>query len=571
MKKKLVSLLMTGMLLAGALTGCSGAGASPEAPSEAGSETVPGTQAVEDIQAVGDIQAVEDIQTAAGASAAEQVGAQDSVQAGAPKYVFLFIGDGMSYPQVQLTNYFLSASQADAGKTVAVDGEEKTILQSKNHLAMMDFPVAGSAQTFDSTSFAPDSASTATSIATGKKTWSGSINVSEDFTQTYETIAEKLKAQKDYKIGVLSTVNLNHATPAAFYAHQASRSSYYDIGLELIESGFDYFAGGGLLQITGKNEDQEDLYTLAENAGYQVVKTQAEAEALGADSGKVIVIDEHLADSSAMSYELDRGQEEWALADYVEKGIEVLDNETGFFMMVEGGKIDWACHANDAASTITDTIALDNAVEKAVEFYEQHPEETLIIVTGDHETGGLTIGFAGTDYDTFLKNFENQKISYAKFDSDYVSVYKENKTDFAQVMLDVTELFGLQAPAGEGSSATQQKDSADLHPESGNDGALVMTDYEYGLLKGAYETTMSRTGEEEEFAQDEYIRYGSYEPLTVTITHILNNKSGVNFGSYAHTGLPVEVLVKGTGSDSFDGYYDNTDIYNRLAALLGVE
>ncbi|WP_455618429.1 alkaline phosphatase [Eisenbergiella sp.] len=560
-KKKLVSLLMAGMLLAGALAGCSGAGAAPEASGEAGSETVQGTQDA-DIQATEDSRNAEDVQAAAGASAAGQ--------AGAPKYVFLFIGDGMSYPQVQLTNYFLSASQADAGKTVAVDGEEKTILQSKNHLAMMDFPVAGSAQTFDSTSFAPDSASTATSIATGKKTWSGSINVSEDFTQTYETIAEKLKAQKDYKIGVLSTVNLNHATPAAFYAHQASRSSYYDIGLELIESGFDYFAGGGLLQTTGKNEDQEDLYTLAENAGYQVVKTQAEAEALGADSGKVIVIDEHLADSSAMSYELDRKQEEWALADYVVKGIEVLDNENGFFMMVEGGKIDWACHANDAASTITDTIALDNAVEKAVEFYEQHPEETLIIVTGDHETGGLTIGFAGTDYDTFLKNFENQKISYAKFDSDYVSAYKENKTDFAEVMVDVTELFGLQVPAGEGSSATQQKDSADFHPESGKDGALVMTDYEYGLLKGAYETTMSRTGEEEEFAQDEYIRYGSYEPLTVTITHILNNKSGVNFGSYAHTGLPVEVMAKGNGADSFDGYYDNTDIYNRLAALLGV-
>lgn len=552
------------MLLAGALAGCAGAGAVPEASGEAGSETVQGTQAA-------DIPAAEDVQAAAGAAAAGQVGAQGAGLAGAPKYVFLFIGDGMSYPQVQLTNYFLSASRADAGKTVAVDGEEKTILQSKNHLTMMDFPVAGSAQTFDSTSFAPDSASTATSIATGKKTWSGSINVSEDFTQTYETIAEKLKAQKDYKIGVLSTVNLNHATPAAFYAHQASRSSYYDIGLELIESGFDYFAGGGLLQTTGKNEDQEDLYTLAENAGYQVVKTQAEAEALGAESGKVIVIDEHLADSSAMSYELDRQEEEWALADYVEKGIEVLDNENGFFMMVEGGKIDWACHANDAASVITDTIALDNAVEKAVEFYEQHPEETLIIVTGDHETGGLTIGFAGTDYDTFLKNFENQKISYAKFDSDYVSAYKENKTDFTEVMQDVTELFGLQAHAGEGSSATQQKDSADLHPESGNDGALVMTDYEYGLLKSAYETTMSRTGKEEEFAQDEYIRYGSYEPLTVTITHILNNKSGVNFGSYAHTGLPVEVLVKGNGADSFDGYYDNTDIYNRLAALLGVK
>ena len=552
MRKKIVSVLLAGMMLAAALTGCTGTGTQQESAGQTG-------QSQEESLAPAESQA-----------SAESTGVEET-QAGVPKYVFLFIGDGMSYPQVQLTNYYLSASQGQNAGTVTVEGEEKTKLDSKNNLTMMSFPIAGSAQTYDSTSFAPDSASTATSIATGKKTWSGSINVSEDFTQTYETIAEKLKAQKDMKIGILSTVNLNHATPAAFYAHQASRSSYYDIGLEMIDSGFDYFAGGGLLQPTGKEKDKEDLYALAEAAGYKVVQTQAEAEALKAEDGKVIAIDEHLADSSAMSYELDRAEEEWALADYVEKGIEVLDNDNGFFMMVEGGKIDWACHANDAASTITDTIALDNAVEKAVEFYNEHPEETLIIVTGDHETGGLTIGFAGTDYDTFLKNFENQKISYAKYDSDYVSGYKENKTDFETVMKDVTELFGLQAPAGTDSETTQQKDSADQHPESDNDGALVMTEYEYGQLKAAYETTMSRTGEEAEFAQDEYIRYGSYEPLTVTITHILNNKSGINFGSYAHTGLPVEVLVQGVGAESFDGYYDNTDIYSKMAALLGVQ
>ena len=552
MRKKIVSVLLAGMMLAAALTGCTGTGTQQESAGQTG-------QSQEESLAPAESQV-----------SAESTGVEET-QAGVPKYVFLFIGDGMSYPQVQLTNYYLSASQGQNAGTVTVEGEEKTKLDSKNNLTMMSFPIAGSAQTYDSTSFAPDSASTATSIATGNKTWSGSINVSEDFTQTYETIAEKLKAQKDMKIGILSTVNLNHATPAAFYAHQASRSSYYDIGLEMIDSGFDYFAGGGLLQPTGKEKDKEDLYALAEAAGYKVVQTQAEAEALKAEDGKVIAIDEHLADSSAMSYELDRAEEEWALADYVEKGIEVLDNDKGFFMMVEGGKIDWACHANDAASTITDTIALDNAVEKAVEFYNEHPEETLIIVTGDHETGGLTIGFAGTDYDTFLKNFENQKISYAKYDSDYVSGYKENKTDFETVMKDVTELFGLQAPAGTDSETTQQKDSADQHPESDNDGALVMTEYEYGQLKTAYETTMSRTGEEAEFAQDEYIRYGSYEPLTVTITHILNNKSGINFGSYAHTGLPVEVLVQGVGAESFDGYYDNTDIYSKMAALLGVQ
>ena len=489
----------------------------------------------------------------------------------APKYVFLFIGDGMSYPQIQLTNYFVSANNQDGAQTVNVDGEDQTVLSSQNNLTMMQFPVAGSAQTYDSTSFAPDSASTATSIATGYKTWSGSINVSTDFSQEYETIAEKLKAQKDYKIGVVTSVNLNHATPAAFYAHQASRNSYYEIGLELIESNFDYFAGGGLLSPTGNEEDQTDLYQLAEEAGYTVVRTQAEAEALTADTGKTIVIEEHLADSDSMPYAMDLEEGRWGLADYVEKGIEMLDNDNGFFMMVEGGKIDWACHANDAAATISDTIAFDNAVAKAVEFYEEHPDETLILVTGDHETGGLTIGYAGTDYDTFLTNFNNQKLSFAKFDSDYVSGYKENKTDFETVMQDVTELFGLAAPAEEGASTTQQKDSADMHPESNNDGTLEMTQYEYDLLREAYDTTMSRTGEEEEFAQDEYIKYGSYEPLTVTITHILNNKSGINFGSYAHTGLPVEVFAQGVGQDNFSGYYDNTDIYNKLAALTGVE
>lgn len=542
MKKRAAVLLLAGAMTASVFTGCGG-------QQEAKTDTV-------------------STETNSQEKTAEENTIAET--ADAPKYVFLFIGDGMSYPQIQLTNYFLNASQDMNKGTATVKDEEKTILDSKNQLVMMDFPVAGSAQTYDSTSFAPDSASTATSIATGYKTWSGSINVSEDFQEKYETIAEKLKEQQNYKIGVVSSVNLNHATPAAFYAHQESRNNYYEIGLELIDSGFDYFAGGGLKKTTGSEGDKEDLYVLAEKAGYNVIKTQAEAEKLTSEDGKAIIIDEHLADSDAMAYEIDRQEGEWALADYVEKGIEVLDNDNGFFMMVEGGKIDWACHANDAASTITDTVALDNAVEKAVEFYNEHPDETLIIVTGDHETGGLTIGFAGTDYDTFLKNFENQKISYAKYDEDYVKQYKENKTDFDTVMKDITELFGLQVPNG-ANEDTQQKDSADLHPESEGEGALVMTEYEYEQLKSAYETTMARTGEEEEFGQEEYIKYGSYEPLTVTITHILNNKSGINFGSYAHTGLPVEVLVQGAGAEKFDGYYDNTDIYNTMAELLNVK
>ena len=471
-----------------------------------------------------------------------------------PKYVFLFIGDGMSYPQIQSTSDYLGAL-ADEDYWQAqpsLDDNQGAILDGPSYLNFMNFEAAGSAVTYDSNSFAPDSASTATSIATGYKTYSGSINVDETGTIEYETIAEKLHEQKGYSVGVITSVNLNHATPAAFYAHQASRSSYYEIGLEMIASDFEYFAGGGLLSPTGSEGDQEDLYALAAEAGYTVTRTQADAEKVGADTEKAILIDEDLADSDAMAYEIDRTEDMWSLADYVSKGIEVLsDDEDGFFMMCEGGKIDWACHANDAGSTIHDTVALADAVQVAIDFAAEHPEETLILVTGDHETGGLTIGFAGTDYDTYLDLLESQKISYAKFDSDYVAKYKENKTSFEDVMKDVTELFGLKTEGEEGDK-------------------LVLTEYELEQLRAAYEKSVNGTAASQ-YEQEEYVLYGTYEPLSVTITHIINNKSGVSFTSYSHTGLPVAVLAHGVNAEVFNGYYDNTEIYDKLADMLDVQ
>ena len=478
--------------------------------------------------------------TPAAEPSVQTLSSQTSPAQKAPKYVFLFIGDGMSYPQFQAASDYLGAM---------ADTNNDDILDGNVNLSFMDFPVAGSAVTYDSTSFCPDSAST--SISTGYKTYSGTINMDETATVAYETIAEKLREQFGWKIGVISSVNLNHATPAAFYAHQASRGNYYEIGEELVASGFEYFAGGGLLKPTGSAKDKTSLYDLAAQSGYQVVMTQAEAEAVTA--GPVLIIDEHLADSDAFAYENDRTEDMWALSDYVKKGIEVLDNDTGFFMMVEGGKIDWACHANDAGSTIADTIALSDAVEEAVAFAKQHPDETLILVTGDHETGGLTIGYAGTDYDTFLTNLSNQKISYAKYDSNYVAGYKENNTSFEDVMKDVEALFGLKLSGAE-------------------DDKLVLTDYEVQKLKDAYAATMDPDRAKADPAnQAEYVLYGTYEPLSVTITHLLNNKSGINFSSYAHTGLPVAVFAQGAGQDLFGGSYDNTQIYHKLADLLDVK
>lgn len=469
---------------------------------------------------------------------------------GTPKYVFVFVGDGMSYPQIQSAAYYAGKDAAGIVDVVK-NSENAGDSPAMKNLSFYDFPVAGSASTYDATSFAPDSASTATSIFTGYKTHSSSINVDITKKIKYRTIAEQLRDQKKWKIGVVSTVNLNHATPAATYAHQASRKSNYAIGQELVESNFDYFAGGALMEPQDKKNDKTSIYELAKSAGYKVCFTQNDANSLQ-NGDKAIVVAETLADGDAMSYDNDRKNDEWALRDYVRKGIEVLDNKKGFFMMVEGGKVDWACHANDARSSIADTLALSAAVEEAIEFYNKHPKETLIIVTADHETGGLTIGYAGTDYNLFFRTLDNQKISYAKFDSDYVSNYKKNGTSLEEVMTDVEQLFGLKLPGSEGSN---------------KNGGLVLTDYEYSRIKTAYEKTIKNDNSRTQMVYD---LYGTYEPLTITITHILNAKSGLGWTSNSHTGLPVPVFALGAGQDEFKGFYDNTEIYNKMAKLTKV-
>ena len=195
--KKILSLLLALTMLAAALAGCSAAAAN-----EGSSNS-----------------------TAAPAAAAVST---TGTAVTAPKDVFLFIGDGMSYPQIQATADYLGAlTDEDYWQAQpSLDDNQGAILDGPSYLNFMNFEAAGSAVTYDSNSFTPDSASTATSIATGYKTYSGSINVDETGTVKYETIAEKLHEQKGYSVGVITSVKLTHATPAAFCAHQASRCNY---------------------------------------------------------------------------------------------------------------------------------------------------------------------------------------------------------------------------------------------------------------------------------------------------------------------------------------------------------
>lgn len=450
------------------------------------------------------------------------------------KYVFLFIGDGMSLTQVGAAEVY---AKAMAGKE---HGFQK--------LGFTQFPAQGITTTYDSSSIITDSASAVTAIATGNKTHSGVINMDTGKTTKFKTIAEYAK-EMGWKVGVVSNVSLDHATPAGFYAKVPSRSDMYDICVQLGKSGFDYFGGGGLAQPKGKKGDQPDAIELAKKEGYTVVNSTADFRALKPAAGlKVLAINATLQDSSAMPYDIDRAADDLSLADYVAKGIELLMNPKGFFFAVESGKIDWACHANDAAASIGDTLAFDKAIAKAVEFQKKYPKDTLVLVTGDHETGGMSIGFAGTQYSTFFDKISLQKGSYVAFDSKVLAPYKKTRTAadgrLEDLLPAVQSWFGI--------------DFAKLDDPSKE------------LIQRAFIRTLK--GEVERAAQESvYALYGGYEPLTVTLTHLANQAAGIGWTTYSHTGVPVPTYALGRGQDLFNGYYDNTDLFRKLTLIMGVK
>ena len=464
----------------------------------------------------------------AGAAGETETTIRQMVEDAQPKYVFMFIGDGMSSPQINSAQIYNGCNEPGL-----IDLKELTFTQ---------FPVVGLQYTQDATSFAPDSASTATSLSSGFKTHSGVIGMGIDKVTKGTTIAEMLR-DKGWKIGIVSTVTINHATPAAYYAHVASRNDYYEIGLQMAASDFDYFAGGSVNQA---DNGDKSIYEVLEDNGYLVTNDRDTILSLNADSGKVYAYSPVLQDDGAMMYAIDAEEDQLQLKDFVRKGIDVLDNETGFFMMVESGKIDWAGHANDAVANIHDTLAFDEAIQVAVDFAKNHPDETLIIVTGDHETGGMTIGYAATGYNTAFALLRNQKCSFVAFDEMVADRIAEGGFTFEVLMDMVNENFGLAAPG-----------------ETAADEALVMNDYEYALLQRAYDDAMSGNTD----GYEESLLYGGYNPISVTLTHIINNKAGIGWTSYFHTGLPVPVYAYGEGAEAFIGSYDNTQVALRLMDL----
>jgi len=469
----------------------------------------------------------------------------------APKYIFYFIGDGMGLSQA-------NAAEAYLGAVNGKNGIQK--------LEMSKFPHHGFYTTNATDRFITGSAAAGTALATGHKTSINTIGMDAAKQKPLQSVAEMAR-DLGYKVGIVSSVSIDHATPASFYAHQPSRSMYYDISLDLSKSNFNYFAGGGIKHPVGDGKKdksnimanfgmggdkqienkQPNSIELAKERGYRLLNTKEEFNNLRKGDDKIIAIAPRLVGGKALPYAIDQNENDIPLSEFTKKGIELLDNKKGFFMMVEGGKIDWTCHANDAATAIKEVINMDAAVKVALDFYNKHPKNTLIVIGGDHETGGMALGFSGSHYQSAFKILQHQNLSNDRF-SEIIDDYKKSnegnyKLEDGMALLE--KHFGL-----------------------GNiEKGLELSDFEKEQLKNAFELSMNYKQENKKNDQF-YLLYGSYNPFTVTACHILSQKAGIGWTSFSHTAIPIPVKAIGVGAELFSGYYDNTDMAKNIFRLL---
>ena len=452
-------------------------------------------------------------------------------QAQQPKYVFYFIGDGMGVNQVLGTEMYQSELKGEIGVTP---------------LLFTQFPYATVAHTFSASNGVTDSAAAGTALATGNKTKNGAIGVNKDMAEV-SSVAVWAK-NNGYKVGVSTSVSIDHATPASFYAHENSRNNSYQIGLDLIESNFDFYAGSDFVNPNNKNakdgKTYESLYDLTAKAGYTLARGYKDYQKKAKKAQKMILFQSEAAsakDNGSIPYAIDRQKGDMTLSEITRAGINFLskNNEKGFFLMVEGGKIDWACHSNDGATVLTEVQDFDNAIKVAYEFYEQHPEETLIVITADHETGGLSLGTGS--YDLNLQALKEQKVSENGFTSILNGLRKKYKN---QVSWEVVK----QA----------------LKDNFGFWGNVKLNEKQEARLKAVYDKTFGN--QPVDLEKSEYLQN---EPLAGEAKRILNSIARLGWNSGGHSAGFVPVFAIGANAHLFQGRFNNIEIPVKIAEAAG--
>ncbi len=423
-----------------------------------------------------------------------------TVMAGKPaKYVFLMIGDGMGPEFCRLYLSQFPDSNFSKFTTRIPTGTDNIHGRTT------------------------DSAASGTALACGIKTYNKAIGVDKDGNP--RSSLARLLQKCDWNIGIISSVGINDATPGAHYGNRKTRSDRSGVLADLLASNFDFFGISFYLKPAPEFKPS-DLRKALKRSGYTVAGAK-NYQAL--KPGKNVIL-------STTEYSGSKAPET-RLADVTAKAAELLSaNGKSFFLMVEGGAIDHCNHRNDSAFAFREMIEFDAAIGEALKFAEKHPDETLIVITADHDTGGTKIiDLAKTQKDFYLKQTKNSGELTAM-----VVKMKKNKASAADMIRAVTDAAGI----------------VNLSPEEGARIEAACQQFISGKKTKTDKFTAS-------------MGYGKYNPLIVEALRIRDNRNGFTYTSFGHTPAKVTTFVMGAGMENFSAPQENSDIPHRIAAAVG--
>ncbi|SFP83869.1 alkaline phosphatase [Salibacterium halotolerans] len=381
----------------------------------------------------------------------------------------------------------------------------------KGEEAVWDQHLKGMFKTKSSNSRVTDSAAAGTAMATGHKTQNGVVGLDAQGNEV-QTILEAAE-ENDKSSGLVATSSITHATPASFASHVESRDNQTEIARQMLANDVDVMLGGGkdyfLPESEGGLQAEENLLQQARESDYQHVETSSEltnADDVNVNEGEKLL---GLFAGGAMSPELQRSnREEPSLSDMTSSAIETLDSDQdGFFLMVEGSQIDWAGHANDAGWAMSDTAAFEQAVEEAISYAEEDGN-TLVVVAGDHETGGMSVGANGEG------DVQADQLQDVQATGEYMAGQLNEDRSNAR---DVLEQYTSFEWTEENITAVQEADNP-----------------------------------------------------TAAINTLISDKALIGWTTSGHTGVDIPVYAYGPQSDAFSGLLDNTELPGIMAEAMNI-
>ena len=441
----------------------------------------------------------------------------------APKYVFVFIGDGMGISPVMTAQSYM-----------------RTVHGSDSTLTMMQFPVSSMCMTYSANAPITDSAAAGSAISTGFKTNNGMIAMTPDSIPVV-SVAKQLK-DMGYGVGIITSVSMDDATPGVFYAHVPQRSMSFDIVSQAVVSGYEFMAGAKFAAFD-KDENADKLKQAFKDNGVQLIFGKNNLDKI--DSDRVVIAnDPEVKTGSNIGYAIDYREDFFTLPLLTQTGLDHLlrVSPDKFFMMVEGGNIDHALHANDAGASIKEILNFDSAIRIAYDFYLQHPEETLIVVTADHDTGGLSHVHSKSGFPNSLRAIDLQKTS------------KEEFSDYCKAMMKSRRVY------------TWEDMQQHLEQSFGLFTEIPVSDKDKQILQEKFEKTFNMRN-----SADQKTLYASFNEFAVEVFRLINNAAGVIFTTTGHSGNPVPVFAIGVGADKFKSFQNNIDIPVNIRKIVGIE